>query len=289
MTALVAAPSAHAAQTVLCKAEEVPCALANRWEGILFEMKAEPLKLLNNISNVECTASKASGTLGNSGAPQKATLSALSYVGCKTAQRSICTQCSNGCNIKFDYRVNQLQRVNARLNEAVNEEWTCDRGKFGHEYVSSRERLTKPLHKRDGKLVPIEWSEAYTILLEKLNAAQRLDSQNRAAGPMAMNANGYVAASANNDRLNIASRLVWFDPAEPHGLRVLAETLQSDPESSRREFAAYVLRLAGPGARAAIPALKAALNDRDRAVRPLSFSPALTNGISAWATSFGVW
>jgi NADH-quinone oxidoreductase subunit G len=33
-------------------------------------------------------------------------------------QRSVCSQCSNGCNIKLDYRVNELQRVNARLNEA---------------------------------------------------------------------------------------------------------------------------------------------------------------------------
>lgn len=90
MTALVAASSASAAQTVLCKAEEVPCALANRWEGILFEMKAEPLKLLNNISNVECTSSKASGVLGNSGAPQKAALGALSYTGCKMATGTAC-------------------------------------------------------------------------------------------------------------------------------------------------------------------------------------------------------
>src|SRR6266700_2975781 len=36
-------------------------------------------------------------------------------------QNSICTQCSNGCNIKLDYRVRSVQRVNARLNEDVNE------------------------------------------------------------------------------------------------------------------------------------------------------------------------
>ncbi len=86
-------------------------------------------------------------------------------------QRSICSQCSNGCNIKIDYRVNMIQRVNARLNEAVNEEWTCDKGKFGHEYVSSEERLTRPQLKRDGNWVEIEWAEAYAILIEKLKAA----------------------------------------------------------------------------------------------------------------------
>ena len=86
-------------------------------------------------------------------------------------QRSVCSQCSNGCNIKIDYRVDQIQRVNARLNEEVNEEWTCDRGKFGHEYISSPERLRSPLLKRDGKWHPVSWTEAYSLLTEKLKAA----------------------------------------------------------------------------------------------------------------------
>ena len=87
-------------------------------------------------------------------------------------QRSVCSQCSNGCNIKIDYRLNQLQRVNARLNEDVNEEWTCDKGKFGHDYVSSANRLTKPMLKRDGQWTPVEWTEAYDVLIAQLGAAE---------------------------------------------------------------------------------------------------------------------
>ena len=86
-------------------------------------------------------------------------------------QRSVCSQCGNGCNIKIDYRLNQLQRVNARLNEEVNEEWTCDRGKFGHDYVSSAARLTTPQLKRNGKWTAITWDEAYRVLVDKLKAA----------------------------------------------------------------------------------------------------------------------
>ena len=87
------------------------------------------------------------------------------------SQRSVCSKCSNGCNIKIDYRLNALQRINARVNEAVNEEWTCDKGKFGHDYVSSPTRLQKPMLKRDGQWTPIEWPEAYRVLAEKLKAA----------------------------------------------------------------------------------------------------------------------
>ncbi len=86
-------------------------------------------------------------------------------------QKSICTQCSNGCNIKYDYRVDKIQRVNARLNEDVNEEWTCDRGKFGHDYISADSRLREPLVKRGGKWHPISWTEAYALVAEKFKAA----------------------------------------------------------------------------------------------------------------------
>ncbi len=86
-------------------------------------------------------------------------------------QRSVCSRCSNGCNIKLDYRMNQIQRVNARLNEEVNEEWTCDRGKFGHDYVSSGDRITQPLVRRGEEFFRIDWTEAYRLLAEQLKAA----------------------------------------------------------------------------------------------------------------------
>ncbi|MBM3837103.1 MAG: hypothetical protein FJ398_03925 [Verrucomicrobia bacterium] len=67
--------------------------------------------------------------------------------------------------------------------------------------------------------------------------------------------------------LNVPAWLVRFDPAESHGLEVIIETLRSDPEPGQRAFAAYLLRQAGPAAGAAIPALKAALNDKADIVR----------------------
>ena len=58
------------------------------------------------------------------------------------------------------------------LTEEVNEEWTCDRGKFGHGYISSEQRLRQPLVKRwTAKWRPIEWSAAYDLLTSKLKAA----------------------------------------------------------------------------------------------------------------------
>ncbi len=74
---------------------------------------------------------------------------------------SLCTLCSNNCNVWFDYRAGKLVRVNGRTNEAINEEWTCDKGKFGHDFYNSDKRLGDVLVRQGNALVKTEWSAAY--------------------------------------------------------------------------------------------------------------------------------
>jgi len=83
---------------------------------------------------------------------------------------AICTNCGNGCNIYFDYRGNKLARVNARTNEAVNEEWTCDRGKFGHTRYQSDPRLETVLIRDGDQLKPSEWPVAYAQIAAAFGA-----------------------------------------------------------------------------------------------------------------------
>jgi NADH-quinone oxidoreductase subunit G len=78
----------------------------------------------------------------------------------------ICTVCSNGCSVWLDHRVGKLVRVNGRTNEAVNEEWTCDRGKFGHEFYNVDTRLSTPFRRIDDRLVACEWGETYGPIVE---------------------------------------------------------------------------------------------------------------------------
>ncbi|HEU5318128.1 MAG TPA: NADH-quinone oxidoreductase subunit NuoG [Chloroflexota bacterium] len=74
---------------------------------------------------------------------------------------SVCAQCPVGCNIITDTRSNVVARVRPRQNEAVNEIWLCDKGRFGHHYASSADRLTSSLVKRDdGRQHPASWAEA---------------------------------------------------------------------------------------------------------------------------------
>ena len=97
-----------------------------------------------------------------------------------TPAASICNHCPVGCNITFSTRreaksggAHVIKRVMPRQNEFVNEIWICDKGRFGHHFVESADRLTKPLMRssKDGQLKETSWDEALTFAGEKLKAA----------------------------------------------------------------------------------------------------------------------
>lgn len=82
---------------------------------------------------------------------------------------AICTECSNGCNVWFDYRLGKQVRINGRTNEAVNEEWTCDRGKFGHEWYNEN-RCTRVLIREGDALKESDWPTALAKILDSVPA-----------------------------------------------------------------------------------------------------------------------
>ncbi|MEZ4831515.1 MAG: NADH-quinone oxidoreductase subunit NuoG [Caldilineaceae bacterium] len=83
---------------------------------------------------------------------------------------SICTQCSVGCNLRMDSRTHDLRRVIARENMGVNDMWLCDKGRFAFDWVNDETRLKMPLVRKNGKLEPVQWSEALTYVADRLKA-----------------------------------------------------------------------------------------------------------------------
>ncbi len=74
-----------------------------------------------------------------------------------------------GCNIRVDTRANEVMRVVPRRNDDVNEVWINDKSRFAIDGLK-RGRLDKPYVRRDGKLVPATWVEAFAVLAEKIHA-----------------------------------------------------------------------------------------------------------------------
>lgn len=91
---------------------------------------------------------------------------------------SICPHCPVGCNTTLNIRREArasgdvlIKRVMPRQNEQVNEIWICDKGRFAYHYAQSGERLTSPLVRKNGELMPVSWDEALAAAAQGLKTA----------------------------------------------------------------------------------------------------------------------
>jgi NADH-quinone oxidoreductase subunit G len=75
-----------------------------------------------------------------------------------------------GTNIRLDSRGRQVLRALPRVNEDVNEEWATDKTRHAVDGLVRR-RLDKPYVRRDGKLVPATWDEAFAVIAEVAKTA----------------------------------------------------------------------------------------------------------------------
>ncbi|MBA3816303.1 MAG: NADH-quinone oxidoreductase subunit NuoG [Parachlamydiaceae bacterium] len=85
---------------------------------------------------------------------------------------STCTLCPVGCSFILDSRDGEIVRTRSQENRELNDIWLCDKGWFGYEFNDSQERLTTPLIRRDGALVPASWEEALSLVAAKMKAAK---------------------------------------------------------------------------------------------------------------------
>ncbi|MEL6967317.1 MAG: NADH-quinone oxidoreductase subunit NuoG [Pseudomonadota bacterium] len=75
-----------------------------------------------------------------------------------------------GSAIRVDTRGSEVMRIMPRVNEAVNEEWISDKTRFIWDGLKSQ-RLDRPYVRKDGKLTPASWSEAFDVIAAKVNGA----------------------------------------------------------------------------------------------------------------------
>jgi NADH-quinone oxidoreductase subunit G len=72
-----------------------------------------------------------------------------------------------GTNIRIDARGPEVLRILPRLNEDVNEEWMADKSRFAVDGLKRR-RLDRPWVRKDGKLQPATWPEAFAAIAARL-------------------------------------------------------------------------------------------------------------------------
>jgi NADH-quinone oxidoreductase subunit G len=80
---------------------------------------------------------------------------------------SICQYCADGCNIKLWKERDRIFRATSRRNDAIDEGWICDVGRYGYQIAGAEGRLTTPLIKKGDTQVPATWEEAISLIARR--------------------------------------------------------------------------------------------------------------------------
>jgi hypothetical protein len=81
--------------------------------------------------------------------------------------QSACVLCSNGCGLDIGVRGGKIVGVRGREVDRVNRGRLGPKGLHGFEANHSPDRLTRPLVRRDGKLVESDWEEAMALVVSR--------------------------------------------------------------------------------------------------------------------------
>jgi predicted molibdopterin-dependent oxidoreductase YjgC len=113
-----------------------------------------------------------------------------------------CTYCGTGCtfalNVKDDHVVGVTSARDLEVSP-VNKGALCVKGRFGWDFIESEERLTTPLLRKDGELVPVSWDEALDFAANKIKAIKEKD------GPDALAL--FSSARATNEENYLAQKM----------------------------------------------------------------------------------
>ncbi|MDX3231368.1 formate dehydrogenase subunit alpha [Streptomyces sp. ME19-01-6] len=85
--------------------------------------------------------------------------------------RTTCGYCGVGCTLDVVTRDGEVAAVLPARDGPVNQGHACVKGRFAHGYLTSPERLTRPLLRRDGRLEAVGWDEALGEVARGLRAA----------------------------------------------------------------------------------------------------------------------
>ena len=85
---------------------------------------------------------------------------------------SICTSCSQGCNIDLHTRDNLVQRIKPRENLDVNAWWMCDYGRHNYEWMNRGDRIEVPLDRSNGGSSVLGWKDALKSILKAAEVSE---------------------------------------------------------------------------------------------------------------------
>ena len=120
-----------------------------------------------------------------------------------------------GSAIRVDTRGREVMRVLPRVNEQINEEWISDKTRFIWDGLKTQ-RLDKPYVRKDGRLQPASWSDAFAAIKSAVSATSG-DKIGAIAGDLAsveeMYALGELLKSLGSENLDCRQDGTALDPS----------------------------------------------------------------------------
>jgi NADH-quinone oxidoreductase subunit G len=81
---------------------------------------------------------------------------------------TVCTHCGDGCKTTLGVRRSdtgmEIVRGDNRDKSGTNGDFLCIKGRYAFDFANHEERLTQPLIRKNGKLAPATWEEAFELV-----------------------------------------------------------------------------------------------------------------------------
>ncbi len=79
-----------------------------------------------------------------------------------------CTHCADGCKTTLGVRRSdtgmEIVRGDNRDKSGINGDFLCIKGRYAFDFANTEDRLTQPLVRKNGRLVPATWEEAFELI-----------------------------------------------------------------------------------------------------------------------------
>lgn len=92
-----------------------------------------------------------------------------------------CTYCGVGCQLDLIVKDDMVVGAQPLYGEA-NKGLLCVKGKFGYNFINHKDRLTKPLIRKDGVLTEASWEEAIGLIADKIGTIKAESGPDALAG-----------------------------------------------------------------------------------------------------------
>jgi len=124
-----------------------------------------------------------------------------------TWNKAPCRFCGTGCHVMVGVEDGRVVAIQGDVRAEVNKGLLCVKGYHVGSALYGNDRLTTPLARRDGRLVPISWDEAIDIIARRIMLNPAMYGSGQWTIPEGFAANKFMKGGLSNNHIDPNARL----------------------------------------------------------------------------------